>query len=147
MGAIDGDNLANMLSVAGLATSAVRPAGQQWYVTVEESLPPPRIALLADHLRGKGFVCDQNHGRLRIAVSGPCAADLRSQGTAVDLDLAAFPIGQSAVTLFRHVSVQLTRMEVKRFELTVLRSFAEGVYRELSLVCAHKLHVKESREV
>jgi sarcosine oxidase subunit gamma len=137
MGAIDGDSLINALSAAGLATSAVRQAGyQQWYITGEESLPPPRIALLADHLRGRGFVCDQSHGRISIALSGPRAADVLARGTAVDLDRAAFPVGQSAVTLFGHVSVQLTRTQATRFELTVLRSFAEDLYEMFERVVA-----------
>jgi len=137
MGAIDGDSLANALSAAGLATSAVRQAGyQQWYITGEESLTPLRIARLADHLRGRGFVCDQSHGRIRIALSGPRAADLLARGTAVDLDPATFPVGQSAVTLFGHVSVQLTRAQATRFELTVLRSFAEDLYEMFERVVA-----------
>ncbi|GAA3071691.1 sarcosine oxidase subunit gamma [Rhizobium viscosum] len=137
IGAFDGDSLANALPTAGLATSTVRAAGyQQWYITGEESLPPSRIALLADHLKGRGFVSDQSHGRIRIALSGPRAADLLAQGTAVDLDAAAFPIGQSAVTLFGHVSVQLTRTQAARFELTVLRSFAEDLYEMLEHAAA-----------
>jgi sarcosine oxidase subunit gamma len=137
MGAIDGDSLINALSAAGLATSAVRQAGyQQWYITGEESLPPSHITLLADHLRGRGFVCDQSHGRIRIALSGPRAADVLARGTAVDLDRAAFPVGQSAVTLFGHVSVQLTRTQAMRFELTVLRSFAEDLYEMFERVVA-----------
>ncbi len=137
MAAIDGDSLANALSAAGLATSAARVAGyQQWYITGEESLPPSRITLLADHLRGRGFVCDQSHGRIRIALSGPRAADLLTRGTAVDIDPTAFPVGQSAVTLFGHVSVQLTRTQATRFELTVLRSFAEDLYEMLEHAAA-----------
>lgn len=129
MGAFDGDTLAESLSAAGLAKSAIQQAGyQQWCVTGDESLPPAQIALLADHLRGKGFVCDQSHGRVRIALSGFRAQELLSQGTAVDLDPAAFPVGHSAVTLFGHISVQLTRTHATRFEFAVLRSFAENLY-------------------
>ncbi|MBW9052687.1 sarcosine oxidase subunit gamma [Rhizobium mesosinicum] len=137
VGAIDGDSLASALAAVGLAASSVRPAGyQQWYITGDDSLPPSRIALLADRLRGGGFVCDQSHGRIRFALSGPRAADLLLQGTAVDLDPASFPIGQSAVTLFGHVSVQLTRTQATAFEITVLRSFAEDLYEMLERAAA-----------
>jgi sarcosine oxidase subunit gamma len=132
MGDIDRAYLAKSLSAAGLATSAVRQAGyQQWYVTGDESLTPSQIAFFADQLKGQGFVCDQSHGRIRIALSGSRALELLSQGTAVDLDLAVFPVGHSAITLFGHISVQLTRMQVTGFEFVVLRSFAEDLYETL----------------
>ncbi|MBB3562642.1 heterotetrameric sarcosine oxidase gamma subunit [Rhizobium sp. BK512] len=41
-----------------------------------------------------------------------------------------------AVALFGHVSVHLTRTQTTRFELTVLRSFAEDLYEMLEHAAA-----------
>ncbi|MBB3659349.1 sarcosine oxidase subunit gamma [Rhizobium sp. BK650] len=132
IGSVDAQRLAGYLSAAGLTASAVRPAGyQQWYIVGDEDLSPTHVAALAERLKGTAFVSDQSHGRVRIGFSGAQAADLLSRGTAVDLDPTTFPVGRSAVTLFGHVSVQLTRTHTDRFELTVLRSYAEDLYDAL----------------
>lgn len=144
MGAIDAESLAGHLSAAGLLASTVRPAGyQQWYIAGDEDLSPPRIAALAEPLKGKAFISDQSHGRIRIGFSGLQAADLLARGTAVDLDPSAFPVGHSAVTLFGHVSIQLTRTATDRFELTVLRSYAEDLYETLKHTAAAAMPMKE----
>jgi sarcosine oxidase, subunit gamma len=141
MGNIDRAGLAKSLTAAGLATSAVRQAGyQQWYVAGDERLTRSQIALFADQLKGNGFVSDQSHGRICIAVSGSRVLVLLSLGTAVDLDLAAFPVDHSVVTLFGHISVQLTRMQETRFEITVLRSYAEDLYETLEHAAAASAH-------
>jgi sarcosine oxidase subunit gamma len=130
LGAIDGAELAGHLARLGFSASAIRPAGfQQWFIAGDEALTPPRIAELAAPLKPRAFVSDQSHGRVRIGLSGSTAADLLAKGTAVDL--AVFAEGQSAVTLFGHISVQLARTGADRFELTVLRSFSESLWEEL----------------
>jgi sarcosine oxidase subunit gamma len=132
MGAIDADGIAGHLSAAGLEASTIRSAGyRQWFIAGDDILPPSRIAALSSALRGSAFVSDQSHGRVRIGLSGPQAAELLAKGTAVDLHPSAFPGGRSAVTLFGHISLQLTRTGADSFELTVLRSFAEALYEEL----------------
>ncbi|MDQ0561240.1 sarcosine oxidase subunit gamma [Rhizobium mesoamericanum] len=146
MGALDAESLAGYLSAAGLPASAVRPAGyQQWYIAGDEDLSPPHIAALAEHLKGKAFVSDQSHGRIRIGLSGAKVADLLSRGTAVDLDPAIFPVGHSAVTLFGHVSVQLTHTQTDRFELTVLRSYAVDLYEALEHLAGTAMPINERR--
>ncbi|MQB45131.1 sarcosine oxidase subunit gamma family protein [Rhizobium sp. ICMP 5592] len=132
MGVIDADGLARPLSTAGLEASTIRSAGyQQWFIAGDEALPSSRIAAFSSALQGTAFVSDQSHGRVRIGLSGPQATELLAKGTAVDLHPSAFPEGRSAVTLFGHISLQLTRTGADSFELTVLRSFAEALYEEL----------------
>lgn len=132
MGAIDAEELASHLAAAGLTASTLRPAGyRQWFIAGDHVLPAPQIAALSSAILGKAYLSDQSHGRVRIGLSGARAAELLAKGTAVDLHPSAFPEGRSAVTLFGHISVQLTRTGADSFELTVLRSFAQALYDEL----------------
>lgn len=132
MGATTTEGLKAHLSTAGVKDSAVRPAGyRQWFIAGNDALPNALVQDLSNALAGSAFVSDQSHGRVRIGISGLRAAELLSKGTAVDLHLAAFPKGRTAMTLFGHISVQVTRTGTGDFELTVLRSFAESLYEEL----------------
>ncbi len=132
MGATTSEELAAHLPEAGLEQSSVRPAGyRQWFIAGNEPLAESERQALADALAGRAFICDQSHGRIRILISGPNAPQVLNKGTAVDLHPSSFPKGCSAVTLFGHISVQLTRTNMNDFELTVLRSFAESLYEEL----------------
>ncbi|GAJ93789.1 sarcosine oxidase subunit gamma [Agrobacterium sp. SHOUNA12C] len=132
MGAIDAEGLAGRFQATELEASTIRSTGyRQWFIAGDDPLPPSRLAALSSTLQGSAFVSDQSHGRVRIGLSGPQAAELLARGTAVDLHPSAFPEGRSAVTLFGHISLQLTRTGVDSFELTVLRSFAEALYEEL----------------
>ncbi|ENN85432.1 sarcosine oxidase gamma subunit [Rhizobium freirei PRF 81] len=132
MGAITANDLERHLSALGIKDTAVRPAGyRQWFVVGSERLSDALVRDLAGALAGSAFVSDQSHGRVRVGVSGPLAAELLSRGTAVDLHPSVFPEGRAAMTLFGHISVQVTRIAAHGFELTVLRSFAESLYEEL----------------
>ena len=132
MGVITTEGLQAHLAAAGIKGSSVRPAGyRQWFVAGNDALPSAAIRNLSNALAGSAFVSDQSHGRIRIGVSGPLAAELLSRGTAVDLHRSAFPEGRAAMTLFGHISIQLMRTGADAFELTVLRSFAESLYEEL----------------
>ncbi|GAC1044677.1 sarcosine oxidase subunit gamma [Rhizobium sp. No.120] len=132
MGATTSEELATHLPAAGLKDSSVRPSGyRQWFIAGNEQLTGSQEQALADALAGRAFVSDQSHGRIRIRISGSRAARMLNKGTAIDLHPASFPEGSSAMTLFGHTSVQLTRTGMEDFELTVLRSFAESLYEEL----------------
>jgi len=132
LAAPDAGDLARTLAAwAGDASFAVRPYGPgQWFV-VAPSTSPGHADQLQGSLAGKAAVFDQGHGRVRIAISGAPAADVLAKGTAVDLDVAVFPPGQSATTLLGHISVQLTRVAPRDFEVLVLRSFARDVWDSL----------------
>ena len=132
MGATTSEELAAHLAAAGFEDSSVRPAGyRQWFIAGSERLAGSQERALADALAGRAFISDQSHGRIRIRISGSSAARMLNRGTAVDLHPANFPEGSSVMTLFGHISVQLTRLGMEDFELTVLRSFAESLYEEL----------------
>jgi len=137
MGATTTEGLEAHLSAAGIKDSAVRPAGyRQWFIAGNDMLSKALIQDFSNALAGSAFVSDQSHGRVRIGVSGPLAAQLLSKGTAVDLHPSAFPEGHAAVTLFGHISVQVARTGACDFELMVLRSFAQSLYEELEVLAA-----------
>jgi sarcosine oxidase subunit gamma len=103
----------------------LRPAGPgQWFLLAEE-LPAGL----------DGFaVSEQGHGRLRIALEGPDAAALLAKGTALDLD--ALGLGASAQTLIGPIGAHVTRLGPERFELMVLRSYAESLWHDLAGMAA-----------
>jgi len=133
LGAIEPSALAGELAKAGFAKSSIRKAGfRQWFIAGDEPFVPASFAALAAVLAGKAFVMDQSHGRVRIGVSGRQSRILLSKGTAVDLDPTAFPEGHSVMTMVGHLSVQIARTGDDSFELTVLRSFAESLWDDLT---------------
>ncbi|MFT3998860.1 MAG: sarcosine oxidase subunit gamma family protein [Rhizobium sp.] len=132
MGAASGKEIEAGLLAAGMKDSSVRPSGyRQWFVTGNDQLSDIQVRALGDALADRAFISDQSHGRIRIRVSGQRATSVLNKGTAVDLHPSSFPEGSSAMTLFGHISAQLTRAGTDDFELTVLRSFAESLYEEL----------------
>lgn len=137
LSAMEPSALAAELVKAGFAKSSIRKAGfRQWFVAGDEPLVPASLAALAAALVGKAYVMDQSHGRVRIGVSGRSSRVLLSKGTAVDLDPAVFPEGSSVMTMVGHLSVQVVRTGDESFELTVLRSFAESLWDELTHMAA-----------
>ncbi|MGO7450751.1 sarcosine oxidase subunit gamma family protein [Rhizobium ruizarguesonis] len=137
LGAIEPTALAAELLKAGFAKTSIRQAGfRQWFVAGDEPLVPASLDALAAALTGKAFVMDQSHGRVRIGVSGRSSQALLSRGTAVDLDPSVFPDGHSAMTMVGHLSVQIVRNGNDSFELTVLRSFAESLWDDLTHMAA-----------
>lgn len=139
MGTTTREEIEAHLLAAGLKESSVRPAGyRQWFIAGNDRLSDIHLRALTGALAGRAFICDQSHGRIRIRVSGLNATRVLNKGTAVDLHPSAFPVGSTAMTLFGHISIQLTRTGTDDFELTVLRSFAESLHEELeALALAH----------
>lgn len=99
----------------------------QWFVVADT---PVEAEALAARLGDRAAVIDQSHGRVRIGVTGPFAAELLAKGTAVDL--GAFPTGRSTMTQFGHIGgVNLARLGDHAFELIVPRGFAESLWKDL----------------
>ncbi|RUX26057.1 sarcosine oxidase subunit gamma [Mesorhizobium sp. M2A.F.Ca.ET.042.01.1.1] len=113
-----------------LAVRAVSPG--QWFVVGDQPLSPAALAELAQKLKHIADLVDQSHGRVRIAIAGPKATSVLAKGTAADLALEVFPVGHATTTLIGHISAQITRMSEDRFELMVLRGFAESLWDELA---------------
>ncbi len=110
---------------------AVRPAGPgRWLVVGDAPLTAAEVEARARALQGAASLFDLGHGRVRLAVRGPGAADLLATG--VTIDLAGLAVGASAACLFRHVAVHLTRTGADAYEILVARSFAADLWHELT---------------
>ena len=115
----------------------LRPlAPGQWLLVGDQPLTPENLTEMERRLKPIAEIVDQSHGRIRIALSGMAARAVLAKGTAVDLDASAFPIGHGAQTLIGHIGAHLTRTGEDRFELTVLRGFAESLWDDLAQMAA-----------
>ncbi len=103
----------------------------QWFIVGDEPLSRGDPDALSRRLADVAAVSDQSHGRVRIGISGPNVRDLLAKGTAVDLDDAAFPVGRSVMTLIGHIGVNLARTGADKYEMIVLRGFAESLWDEM----------------
>jgi methylglutamate dehydrogenase subunit D len=72
-------------------------------------------------------VADISHGRTILLLEGDTAAELLQSCAQVDLDPAVFRPGRVAQTMIHHVDVIIVRQTETRFQLWVLRSFAQSL--------------------
>jgi sarcosine oxidase subunit gamma len=72
-------------------------------------------------------VTDLSHGRVILTLEGDAAETALQGCVMIDLDRAAFPPGRVAQTMIHHVDVLIHRVGEKRFDLWVLRSFAQSL--------------------
>lgn len=128
----DGDLAGFLRGAAGGGPFAVRAVSPgQCFIAGDETLSHADMQALAGKLKPRADIVDQSDGRVRIMLDGPKAALVLAKGTAVDLAPQAFPIGQAAMTLIGHIGAHITRTDDDRFEIIVLRSFAESLWDEL----------------
>jgi heterotetrameric sarcosine oxidase gamma subunit len=79
---------------------------------------------------------DVSHRAVSIEVAGPHVAWCLNAFCALDLDLAAFPIGMCTRTLLGKAEIVLWRLGAETFHIEVARSFALyvwGCLREATL--------------
>jgi sarcosine oxidase subunit gamma len=109
----------------------------EWLIV---SAPGSEVALeakLADAVAPHGgCVTDVGESRTTIVVSGPKARDVLAKGCPLDLHPSVFGEGACAQSLVGPVGVALYRepagaADPPRFELVVLRSFADFLWRSL----------------
>ncbi|MBD8877176.1 sarcosine oxidase subunit gamma [Roseibium polysiphoniae] len=116
----------------GAEGAGLRPNGPgNWFVVCDAQPPRESLEALSKTLEGRAELLDQSHGRTRIKVSGPKVTQMLAKGTAIDLREHQFAPGQSAPTLFGHISAQLTRVSPENFEILVLSSFALSLWDSL----------------
>jgi len=75
-----------------------------------------------------GAVTSLSHSRTRLFIEGPAARQVLSTGIAIDLHPDCFPAGDFALTGVHHTPVLLHHAASDRYELYVLRTFAEWVW-------------------
>jgi sarcosine oxidase subunit gamma len=81
-----------------------------------------------------GALVEVSHRQVALLIEGQGAALALAGGVPLDLDVAAFPVGMAARTLFAKAEIVLWRTEPQEFRLEVLRSFAPYVWQSLELI-------------
>jgi sarcosine oxidase subunit gamma len=118
--------------MGGLATargmSLHGSAPEQWLAVAPGAAAGSLASKLEKKLGAMAMVSDQSHGRTVIRMEGPRARDVLAKGTAVDLRPTSFKPGMCAATQIGHVGVLIACTGANSFELSVLRSFAEGFW-------------------
>ncbi|BCH19109.1 sarcosine oxidase subunit gamma family protein [Mesorhizobium sp. L-2-11] len=116
---------------------AVRAGGPgQWFLIGNRMKSHAELSALFQALKPDAFGVDQSQGRVRMLAKGPMVERVLAKGTAVDLSLAAFPVGHSTTTLIGHIAAHVTRVGDDAFEIMVLRGFAESLWDDLARMCA-----------
>lgn len=100
----------------------------QWLAVAPGAAAGSLAQKLENKLGGIAMVSDQSHGRTVMRMAGPRARDVLGKGTAVDLRPEKFTPGMCAATQIGHVGVLIACTAENSFELSVLRSFAEGFW-------------------
>jgi heterotetrameric sarcosine oxidase gamma subunit len=111
------------VAASGATLAAVAPGR---YLIAAEA-PDTVMRLEAALPASDGTVTDLSHGRAILRLEGEAAAEVLARCIALDLDPTAFPPGRVAQTMIHHVDVLVHRVAQTRFELWVLRSFAESL--------------------
>ena len=111
------------------ARSAVRvyriAADQYWVLSRDRGLASRLAAVVAPEV---GSVTSLSHGRVRLALEGPAARAALATLVPIDLHPAAFAVGDCAQTGIHHLAVLLERAGLDRYELVVLRSYAQALW-------------------
>ncbi|MGQ2949037.1 MAG: sarcosine oxidase subunit gamma family protein [Agrobacterium sp.] len=119
--------------LSSLAKGDVRAVSPgQWFIVGEQPLSHADMTTFLAALEPQATGVDQSQGRVRIRIEGRMAERVLAKGTAVDLSIAAFPVGRSATTLIGHIAAHLTRLDGPVFEVIVLRGFAESLWDDLA---------------
>ena len=117
-------------------------APEQWLAVAPGAAAGSLAAKLEKKLGTLAMISDQSHGRTVIRMEGARARDVLAKGTAVDLRTTNFKPGMCAATQIGHVGVLIACTGADSFELSVLRSFAEGFWQgvcELALEWGYEI--------
>lgn len=82
-------------------------------------------------LDGAAAVTDQTDAWATVAISGNSVEDVLARLVPVDLRAAVFKSGHTARTMLGHMSVSVTRVGARAFEVMVMRSMAATLVHEL----------------
>jgi len=102
--------------------------GQHWLISTDLSLSD---AVLAAAPAALGSATELSHSRVRLAVHGAEVPALLARGITVDMDPAAFGVGQFVQTGLHHVGVLLHRTAAASYELYLPRTFAVSLWEWL----------------
>ncbi|MEO9654923.1 sarcosine oxidase subunit gamma [Marinomonas sp.] len=81
-----------------------------------------------DEMPGHYSLVNSSGGSTVLEISGDDVLSLLQKSVPVDLHITAFPVGKVVSTLFAKTTVTLRRLDEKRFELVIRRSFSDYVW-------------------
>lgn len=91
------------------------PEGE-WVASLRNAIPP-----------AIGSLTPLSHGRTRLFIEGPSAREVLARGIAIDLHPEVFQCDACALTGLQGTPILLHRAGFHRYELYVLRTFADWV--------------------
>jgi methylglutamate dehydrogenase subunit D len=101
-------------------------AHQFWIITrVDDDFASTLRAAVAPTI---GAVTPLSHSRTRIVIDGPPARDVLAMGIALDLHPDVFRIDSFALTGLHHTPILVHRSGENRYELYVMRTFAQSIW-------------------
>lgn len=96
-------------------------AQETWATNLREAVPPEM-----------GSVTGLSHARTRLFIEGTSAREVLSRGIALDLHPEVFKVDACALTGLESTPVLLHRTGLHRYELYVLRTYAEWIWEWLT---------------
>jgi methylglutamate dehydrogenase subunit D len=118
--------------VRGNKISFLWAGHHQWLTLAAEEAPANLIAELQTSVGGAASLSDQSDARFTIMASGPKIRDTLAKLTPIDLRPRAFAPSQTALTLFGHLTGQITQIDdAPSYELMVFRGFAQCFWRAI----------------
>lgn len=128
------DGLPAILASAPFAQGHALGLGpDEWLLILPDGASPPAMA-------GAHALTDIGHRSAAFLVDGAQAVALLQCGVALDLSLAAFPVGKVTRTLHEDVEIMLWRTGETRFHVETWRSFGEHLLRALELNAGDLAH-------
>jgi heterotetrameric sarcosine oxidase gamma subunit len=99
---------------------------QFWIITGDgDDLPPLLNAAVPSAI---GAVTPLSHSRTRILIEGLAARSVLSKGIALDFHPDVFPVDSFALTGLHHTPILVHRSGENRYELYVIRTFAQSIW-------------------
>jgi methylglutamate dehydrogenase subunit D len=103
---------------------------QFWILTrCDSSLIPALMRVVASEM---GAITPLSHSRTCLLIEGPDAREVLSGGIALDLHPEEFRVGHFALTGWHHTPILLHRTGDDRYELYVMRTFAQWLWECLT---------------
>lgn len=118
--------------VGGLAALWLGP--DDWLLLAPIAKHAECVRALRQSIAGRpASLVDISHGNCAVIVDGEGAARLLNAGCPLDLDLAAFPLGMCARTLFTKAEIVLWRTAAYTFRVELSRSIAPYMVGHLAV--------------
>jgi methylglutamate dehydrogenase subunit D len=104
----------------------------QWLALAADEVRANLLTELQTSVGDAASLSDQSDARFAVMASGPKVRDTLAKLTPIDLHPRVFAPSQTALTLFGHLTGQITQInDAPSYELMVFRSFAQCFWRAI----------------